>query len=561
MSWGRARTDWWKRAAAAAAAAAALLLPCSAPAADLQSPVDRSDPSVIAEEERPIEPPRSPAGEAPAAQARPRPTMASFRPFVAGAIRVEGATILSPSRFAPAIEPYLGRQLDAADLRALARDVADVARGAGYGLATAWVPPQSVANGVLRVRIDEGRIDAVEASGPAADAVERLLGSLAGGAPVRTAALERQLLIAGDLAGVSLGRPRLVRSGGRNLLRVETRRERFEARAAIDNWGTAAVGPVRARLSIDIAGVIGFGDRLTVGGMVTPLQPREFQLVHAGYAVPVGNRGTQVSVRASYSHSAAGGSLRDRDLAGNSVEVAAGVSHPVIRSRDKSLWTQVSLALRDSDLSRAGTAIRADRIVSLSGVLHGSARLGRGTGRARLSLVQGLDLLGATDRGAPLASRADAGGGFTKLAGWADFTRPLGAGLSLRLAGEGQIATRPLLASEEMGLGGRDFLRGFDYREFAGDRGVAGSVELRLDLGGPFRPLRRAQPYLFADAGHVGNLDGGAGGGELASAGGGLRVWLPHRLEAGVELGIPLTEGALDRRPEPRFSFSLGNRF
>jgi hemolysin activation/secretion protein len=73
--------------------------------------------------------------------------------------------------------------------------------------------------------------------------------------------------------------------------------------------------------------------------------------------------------------------------------------------------------------------------------------------------------------------------------------------------------------------------------------------------------LRRAQPYLFADAGHVGNLDGGAGGGSLASAGGGLRVWLPHRLEAGIELGIPLSDGALDRRPEPRFSFSVGNRF
>jgi hemolysin activation/secretion protein len=560
MSWGQATTGWWRWAAAAAAA---LLMPCAALAADLQSPVDRSDPSVIAEEEeRRAEPPRPPPGEAPAAPRAGEPdTMASFQPFVAGAIRVEGATMLSPSRFAPAIEPYLGRPLGADDLRALARDVADVARGAGYGLATAWVPPQSVGNGVLRVRIDEGRIDAVEASGPAADAVERLLGSLAGGAPVRTAALERQLLIAGDLAGVSLGRPRLLRSDGRNLLRIETRRERVEARAGIDNWGTAAVGPVRARLSIDIAGVIGFGDRLTVGGMVTPLQPREFQLIQVGYSTPVGTSGTQVSVRASYSHSAAGGSLRDRDLAGNGFEVAAGVSHPIVRSRDKSLWAQALFGFRDSDLSRSGSAIRADRIVSLSGVLHGSARLGGGTGRARLSLVQGLDLLGATDRGAPLASRADAGGTFTRLGGWADFTRPLGSDFSLRLAAEGQLATRPLLASEEMGLGGREFLRGFDYREFAGDRGVAGSIELRLDLDGMFRPLRRAQPYLFADAGHVGNLDGGAGGGSLASAGGGLRVWMPHRLEAGIELGIPLTDGALDRRPEPRFSFSVGSRF
>ena len=49
------------------------------------------------------------------------------------------------------------------DMRALASDVANVARGAGYGLATAWIPPQRVSNGVLRVVIDEGRIDAIEA--------------------------------------------------------------------------------------------------------------------------------------------------------------------------------------------------------------------------------------------------------------------------------------------------------------------------------------------------------------------------------------------------------------
>lgn len=559
MTARRPGTSWWKRAAAAAAA---LLTPWAALAADLQSPVDRSDPSVIAEEEGQAEPPRSPTG---ARAIAPRPgepgVMASFQPFVAGAIRVDGATRLPPSLFAPAIEPYLGRPLAAADLRALAGAVADVARGAGYGLATAWVPPQRVTNGVLRVRLDEGRIDAVEAAGPAAEAVEHLLRPLAGGAPVRTGELERRLLIAGDLAGVTVGRPRLVRSGGRNLLRIDTRRERFEGRASVDNWGTGPVGPVRARLSIDIAGVIGFGDRLTVGGMVTPLQPREFQLVQAGYTVPLGASGAQATVRGYYSHSAAGGSLRDRDLAGNSFEIEAGISYPLVRSRVRSLWGQVFFGLMDSDLSRDDVPARADRIVSLSGSLYGVARLGGGTGRARLGLVQGLDLLDATGRGAPLASRADGGGPFTKLTFWADFNRPLGGPFSLRLSAEGQLASRPLLASEEIGLGGRDFLRAFDYREFAGDRGAAGSAELRFDFDAMPAPLRRAQLYLYGDAGHVANLGDGTGGGSLASAGGGLRVWLRHRLEAGVELGLPLTDGAPDRDPEPRVSFGLSSRF
>jgi Hemolysin activation/secretion protein len=69
------------------------------------------------------------------------------------------------------------------------------------------------------------------------------------------------------------------------------------------------------------------------------------------------------------------------------------------------------------------------------------------------------------------------------------------------------------------------------------------------------------QLYLYADAGRVTNLGGGLGGGTLASAGGGVRAWLREGFQAGVELGVPLTDGAFDENPDPRFSFNLGSRF
>jgi hemolysin activation/secretion protein len=69
------------------------------------------------------------------------------------------------------------------------------------------------------------------------------------------------------------------------------------------------------------------------------------------------------------------------------------------------------------------------------------------------------------------------------------------------------------------------------------------------------------QIYVYADAGRVTNLRGGGGGGSLASAGGGFRAWLHRGFEAGVELGLPLTDGAFDDDPDPRFSFNLGKRF
>jgi len=70
------------------------------------------------------------------------------------------------------------------------------------------------------------------------------------------------------------------------------------------------------------------------------------------------------------------------------------------------------------------------------------------------------------------------------------------------------------------------------------------------------------QLYGYADGGAVGNLDGGTGGGSLFSAGGGIRASLPSRLEAGLEIGVPLKAGAdAGDEVDPRVSFVLGTRF
>jgi len=560
-----------RRLTTAILAGAALLAP-GAPAAAaagadtdaVQNPVDRADPSVVerqlgAEERGP----GRPAGPAvTAAPARDNPQVPEGPPILAGAIRVDGATALPPSAFAAAIEPYLGRPLGAEDLRALAGDVAAAARRSGFALATAWIPGQDLVAGVLHVVIDEGRIDAIEAEGPGHEEIERRLAALATGRPVRTADLERALLLAGDVPGASLGRPRIVRRNGRNILVLRTDFDRVQGRAAIDNSGSATAGPIRARLAVDINGALTGGDRLSLGAMVTPLQPREFQLVEAAYRAPVGRAGTEIGLSAYVGHSRAGGSLRDADIGGVSGQASLSVSHPLLRSRAASLWASASINVRDSRLDRAGERVRDERIVTTSASLYANGMLGGGRMRARLSYVQGLDWLRATMRGDPRASRADAGGRFSVIRAWAQYERALGRGFSIEVAGQAQIASRPLLASEEMGLGGRQFLRAFDYWEYSGDEGAAGYAELRYDPSGRLpAPLRRLQLYLYADAGRVTNLRGGFGGGTLASAGGGARAWFTDGFEAAVELGIPLGEGAYDPDPDPRLSFSVGKRF
>ena len=129
-------------------AGAAVLVPGAARAGDIvQNPVDRVDPSVVQRQLVPEERRQAPPPALTVAPARSEAPVPEGPPIVAGAIRVDGATVLPPAAFAAAIEPYLGRPLGPDDLRALARDVATAARHAGFPLATAWVPAQGLEAG------------------------------------------------------------------------------------------------------------------------------------------------------------------------------------------------------------------------------------------------------------------------------------------------------------------------------------------------------------------------------------------------------------------------------
>lgn len=541
---------------------AAVLLAAALPAPShaAQNVLDRTDPAVLGKELK---------GEEPGEPPRLRPLIADqsthaaesgVETLLVGAIRIDGTVALPPAAFAPVIETYAGRTLTPRDLSALASAVANVARTAGYGLATAWVPRQRVVNGILRVTLDEGRIDSVRVEGGAAPVVGRILAPLANGRPVRTAELERRLLLAGDIAGMSVGKARLERSEGRNILVVDAKRERAVGRVALDNWGISSVGPVRLQGSVDLHGVADRADRLTLGAVATVPDVEEFHLVRIGYAVPVGTNGTEVRVDSYVARSEPGGAIADRDYDGRSLEAALAVSHPFVRRRAWSLWGDLGFAVRDSRQSLEDVRIRDDRFATLTASAFANAKLGDGRIRGRVAFVQGVDAFDATERGDPLASRADGSAIFSKLEAWARVNAPLTERLSLQVEAQGQIASRPLLSSEEMGLGGRTFLRGYDYRELSGDKGVAGSAELRFDLGKLGKAVRWVQPYLYADAGSVGNYQSGAGGGSLASAGGGVRLWLGSRFEAGVELGVPLTDGAFGRDCGTRLSLTFGAR-
>ena len=510
---------------------------------------DRTDPALVT---------RSlPPGVTDDASARAAVTQSSAAPaaakvdlvannVLARTITVRGNTVLPADAFTAVTRPYVGRTLSQDDLRALAGAVASVARLNGLVLATATIEPQALGDANLVVTLDEGRVDAVRSIGASSAAADRILATLVTHRAMTKRELEHALLLVGDLPGVRIKTTRYMRDNGFGILLVTIEDTRISSYLEFDNRGTKEIGPLRGVGLVNFRGALMPGDEVGLVTALTPLDPREFVFVSGRYATPIGADGGAASLSAFYGHTHAGGDFADLALVGNSYGVGIGYSMVLSRTRQRSLWLDLDLHTLVSDQSLRGYRFRDDHLTVLSTTLRSTGTVAGGTLNVSAQANFGLPVLGATQEGDPLASRSDGDARYVTGNFAADWTRTVAGPLSIALASVAQIASRPLLATAEISLGGPAFGRAYDYSERTGDEGVLGSAELRLDLAHILAPTaQRVQLYAFGDGGTVVNLRDGFGGGSLASGGAGLRVG-QGPVDAGFEVAIPITDDRLD---------------
>ncbi len=477
-----------------------------------------------------------------------------------GAIRVSGATVIPVSAFSAAIEPFIGRTLTNADLASVTRAVADVARARGYRFASAFVGAQSLSLGVLTITLDEGAITQVRVIGTNNKQLQKLLAPLAG-KPRHYDEIERQLLLIADTPGLTLQRIQYVREGRSAYLTVTVNEDTFNGRAGFDTLGTRSIGPVRAVGGVNFASTVISGDQISLQAASTPIDPNELAFVALRYASPIDVGGTVVAASVALGRSQPGGFLEQFDTVGHSQNYGLSVSHPLIRSRKTSVALSSGFDYLVSRQRLTGFGVREDRIATAWFALGGNTQFWGGLLRSDLTITQGLDILGATQRGAVESSRPDAPSQFTKASLSAEWTRTLFAPLSVRLAAINQFSIRPLLAEQELGIGGPRFGRGYGYSERSGDKGALGSFELRSDFNNLAKWLNWVQPYAFFDGGKVINLANGIGDGTLTSGGGGVRARLGE-IDLGVEAAFPINADRFDSNNRaPRFNLQLSTRF
>ncbi len=536
------------------------LLPVAAPAWG-QEILDRTDPSAPERAEPPVET-RPEEPKPPLTVDAPSGATGAARPVAVGAITLVGLDRLDPADFTDIIADHVGRTLSSDALATLATRIAGRARSRGLVFASAWIAPQRITAGVLAVQVDEGRIDRIRVDGDENPAVTAALAPLANGRAPTLDEVERRLLLAGDIDGIRIRGSRFVREGDTGVLVVDITIDRVAGRIALENDGSRPIGPEQLRADIDVNGLLFHDDALDVTYVTVPHAPAELQYGRVRYAKRVTDTGTELGMVGSISSTAPGAYLEDRDISGQSWLAGVTLLQPVWRRRTASLWFDGELSVRNLRQSRRDIRVREDRVTTFRAGLYGIAEAGGGRLRLSTTLTRGLDAFGATRAGDRMASRDDADGVFTSLYVWTDWTRELGSDFSMRLSARGQIASDPLLLSEEIGLGGSGFLRAYDYNERSGDEGAMGSVELRYDIAKPLNLVRRAQFYAFADGGEVSNLGPDGNSGSLASGGGGIRSYVGRGLNVQMEVAVPFSGARYDSGDaDPQFNFRISKSF
>ncbi len=491
--------------------------------------------------------------------------------FVLAALRIDGASVYGTAELAPLYGEFLSKEIGYRELLEIARRITAKYRGDGYILSRAVVPEQSVESGTMRLRVVEGFIDAVRIEGRTFgdDAVLwRYLEKIRASRPLRAADLERYLLLANDLPGMSA---RVLLSAspdvqGASDLTLLVQQSRIDGYAGVDNRGTRYVGPYQLQGG---AGLNSLQGRTRFRGVLGS-QTDELRFGELSQDIPFGAEGAQLAVSGRRILSEPGFTLAPLQFQSSSTSGDVVLSYPAIRSRRENLRLSGTFGYRDSETTVLGTAFSRDRASVLRfGGVHDYVDGYLGINQVEFEFSRGLNILGATRTGSSGLSRSNGRSDFSKATFQAARLQRLTTGWDLLASASGQVADGPLLVAEEFPVGGGSYGRAYDSSEIAGDAGISAKLELRYSPSPALfsGQLRSAQVFGFYDAGRIWNRAPTAGerrDASLASAGLGARMALREGVFASLELAFPLTRpvAALGGNgSNPRVFFSLTQSF
>lgn len=539
--------------------------------------------------------PAAPQPEAQTAEPRRAPDK-----FMIAAIDVSGATKLSAREIEKIIYPFLGPDRSNDDVMAAQKALQDAYAAKGYEAVLVDIPVQpedTFSQGIVQIAVNEtpvGRVRVVGSEHHALSVVRAQVPSLVEGQPIDFKALQRDVQQANRVADRTVD-PKFTPGQVPGTLDVDLKVDDsrpLHASLDINNDNSPSTEPLRLAATVRHTNLWDAGHTLSLTYSVAPQNRNQSEVFSGSYNVPL--IGTPWSFLVyGYTSNSNVAALGGTNVLGDGFQVGLRAIYRL----PSDTFQQISFGLDFKDFNERiflgqdaldPAPIRYVPLVAEYTLAGASDNETYGltfgaTAGFRVIKRTKCESLGDADPGnAPTCDLPGGGVGvpvdylrgrslnanenFVHFNLDMNYSRTFPGDYILGLRFSGQLADSPLVTNEQFGIGGMTNVRGYYVSEAVGDNGFISSIEAQFpDLGqytGPY--LDQLRFYTFADFGYArvrAPALGQTPSFRIGSVGGGVRYRLFKYFSGDFLIGVPLRDGPVSQRGDPRYSFSLKGEF
>ncbi len=431
--------------------------------------------------------------------------------------RFEGNTVFSQQELARVVGEYTGREITREQLESARRKLTEHYTARGYVNSGAVIPDQEVRDGVVRVRIVEGRLTAMKVTGNRwlrARYIEPRL-TAAAGQPLNVSKLRDGLEVLRQNPNVEQVNAEL-RPGalpGESELSVRVRdRQPFWAALQLDNYRPASVGGEEIWLMAGTRNLTGYGDSVELAYAVAHGNQDRVQLsklnnLGGAYTVPITVHETTLRIYGNKDDYAIIEEPFDTlDIKGESHRIGVALRQPLYRTVNRELALTLAFERHESRTFLLGQpfsitpgAVNGEEKVSV--IRFAQEWVDRNPNQVlalRSTFSFGVNAFGVTDDGSGRDAR------FWAWLGQAQYVRRLwNTPNQFVFRTDMQWTDQPLLSLEQFALGGAHSVRGYRENQLVRDRGLYSGIELRLPVlcHKTGTPLLQLAPFVDFGAG------------------------------------------------------------
>lgn len=400
---------------------------------------------------------------------------------------VQGSTVFSNEELAEVTAPFAGRDISFAELLQARSAVTQLYIDRGYLNSGAFIPPQTLNEGVVVIQVIEGELEAINISGTRRlnPGYIRSRLAIAAEPPLNVPQLLEGLqllqldpLIQNISADLQAGtRP------GTSILEVQViEADSFSTSLLANNGRSPSVGSFRRGVEVTEANVLGWGDGLTLNYLNTD-GSNEF---NGSYTLPINPRNGTVRIAAGVTDSEViEEPFNVLDIQSNSNYLELSVRQPFVQTPSEEFAMGLTLSHQDSKTQFLEDEVGfpspgADEdgrtsVTALRFFQEWTRRSSQEVLAARSQFSIGLDLFDSTVEG-------DRDSRFFAWRGQGQWVRLLAPDTLLLVRGDLQLSDEPLLGLEQFGLGGQESIRGYRQDALLADNGLLLSAEARLPI-------------------------------------------------------------------------------